>query len=595
MKSTHQTFTTRARQVLLYLFSGMLLISPLVISKAFAQTAEAGKLLLSLGDVQLSRNGKLTPLKKGDTVQTGDTILTGPTSNAQVRMTDGAVIAIRSQTEFKINEYQFNGKADGSEKASLSLVKGGVRAVTGVIGRENRDNLKVDAVVATVGIRGTGFNIVYCQANCVNADKTLAKNGLYAGVFEGKVTVANDSNKGVYGVNEPILVESKTSAIARLREAPIFLKDVLAGQVIVPKKVDSVVNPVMAPVSTPQESADSIAPANTAIVGVDGVYIIPAPQITRELPSSISTGNFYNKPGLGSGSPVATTTTGVYFLQLAETFPGSVGSGDGLPYHNVSPINNATTSGSYQNPGYWGAAATGTATSDYINQVTLYTAPSSTSVATVRNLAANGTVSGTSPDIYKMGPNATQVEGGTYDGVVSWGRWAGTVQQVGGYNNGQPITYEAGSGFSYVVGGLTPSSDLIALNAARSTLNFTLLGATSPSLASNASGTWYVTSGAMSANFASSAISGNLAMTTIQPGGYGNYNMGFSGPLGTTASNNITTSLSKLTGTLNTCAATCTGTGNVSFYGSNAAAAGLAYDINTGTNVLQGVAVFKKN
>jgi hypothetical protein len=50
-----------------------------------------------------------------------------------------------------------------------------------------------------------------------------------------------------------------------------------------------------------------------------------------------------------------------------------------------------------------------------------------------------------------------------------------------------------------------------------------------------------------------------------------------------------------LTGTLNTCAATCTGTGNVSFYGSNAAAAGLAYDINTGTNVLQGVAVFKKN
>jgi hypothetical protein len=595
MKSTYQTFTTHPRQFLLCIFSAMLLILSLLMSSAFAQTAEAGKLLLALGDVQLSRNGKLTPLKKGDTVQTGDTILTGPTSNAQVRMTDGAVIAIRSQTEFKINEYQFNGKADGSEKASLSLVKGGVRAVTGVIGRENRDNLKVDAVVATVGIRGTGFNIVYCQANCVNADKTVAKNGLYAGVFEGKVTVANDSSKGVYGVNEPILVESKTSAIARLREAPIFLKDVLAGQVIVPKKADSVVNPVMAPVSAPQESADSIAPANTAIVGVDGVYIIPAPQITRELPSSISTGNYYNKPGLGSGSPVATTTTGVYFLQLAETFPGSVGSGDGLPYHNVSPVNNATTSGSYQNPGYWGAAATGTATSDYINQVTLYTAPSSTNIATVRNLAANGVVSGTSLDIYKMGPNASQVEGGTYNAVVSWGRWAGTVEQVGGYNNGLPITYETGSGFSYVVGGLTPSSDLIALNAARSTLNFTLLGATSPSLVSNASGTWFVTAGAMSANFASGAISGNLAMTTIQPGGYGNYNMGFSGPLGATASNNITTSLSKLTGTLNTCAATCTGTGNVSFYGSNAAAAGLAYDINTGTNVLQGVAVFKKN
>ena len=584
------------RQILLSLLSTMLLLSPLAISSASAQAAEAGKLLLSLGDVQLNRNGKLSPLKKGDTVQAGDTIVTGATSNAQLRMTDGAIIAIRSQTEFKINEYQFNGKADGSEKASLSLVKGGVRAVTGVIGRENRDNLKVDAVVATVGIRGTGFNIVYCQSSCTGADKALAKNGLYAGVFEGKVTVANQTNSGVYGVNEPIFVESTTSSITKLKEAPSFLKDVLAGQVIVPKKADSVVNPIMAPVSAPQESADSIAPANTAIVGVDGVYIIPAPQITRELPTSITAGNYYNKPGLGTGSVVAASNVGAYFLQLAEVFPGSTGP-DGLPIHNVTPINNQTVSGDYA--GYWGVEVNGTSTASNPTKLTLYTSTSlPTSIATVDRInSLDQVVPPSTTDIYQLNPIATttgsQVEGGTYNGIVSWGRWAGTVEKVGGYNLGNPITYETGSGFSYVVGSLTPSSYLLTQNT--NTLNFTLLGASSPYLVSNPSGNWYITSGNMTANFAAAAISGNLAMTTIQPTGYGNYNMGFSGALGTSASNNVTTALTKLSGTLNTCAATCTGTGNVSFYGPTANAAGLAYDVNTGTNVLQGVAVFKKN
>lgn len=594
MKRQYQP-ALHSQQILLSLFSAMLLLSPLAISSASAQAAEAGKLLLSLGDVQLNRNGKLSPLKKGDTVQAGDAIVTGATSNAQLRMTDGAIIAIRSQTEFKINEYQFNGKADGSEKASLSLVKGGVRAVTGVIGRENRDNLKVDAVVATVGIRGTGFNIVYCQSNCVGADKALAKNGLYAGVFEGKVTVANQANSGVYGVNEPILVESTTSPITKLKEAPSFLKDALAGQVIVPKKADSVVNPVMAPVSAPQESANSIAPANTAIVGVDGVYIIPAPQITRELPSSITAGNYYNKPGMGTGSVVAASNVGTYFLQLAEVFPGSTGP-DGLPIHNVTPKNNQIVSGAYA--GYWGAEVNGTSTTSNPTKLTLYTSTTTTTLpALVDKLNTSNQVTGTTTDIYQLNLAAattgSQVEGGTYDAIVSWGRWAGTVGKVGGYNEGSAIIYEAaGSGFSYVVGTLTPS---LYLSTNTNTLNFTLLGASSPYLVSNPSGSWYVTSGNMTANFAAAAISGNLAMTTIQPTGYGNYNMGFSGTLGTTASNNVTTALTRLSGTLNTCAATCTGTGNVSFYGPTANAAGLAYDVNTGTNVLQGVAVFKKN
>lgn len=593
--------------LMLILFTAITLLMPA--TPALAQGNDAGKVLMSLGDVKVSRGGKVTPLKKGDAVQAGDVILTGPTSNAQVRMSDGAVIAIRAQTEFKINEYSFNGKADGTEKASLSLVKGGVRAVTGVIGRENKDNLKVDAVVATIGIRGTGFNIVYCQGNCSNADRTPAKDGLYAGVFEGKVAVANEKTSGTYGVNEPVLVESKTSPITRLKQIPDFLRDPLAGQVIVPKKAASVVNPVEQAVQIPKESADNVAPASVSVAKVAGVITVAPPQIATDL--SAYDGVYYNKPGQGSGSAIASAGSppNVYLLQLAENFPGSVNPADGLPFNNVSANNNNGT-GTGANrvltyPTTWGVTTTGSGVASYVTGMSLYTTETATSPSDIQDVPKITPTAQTNilvPDNYLIG-SAQQLEGGNWNGggtgssYVSWGRWAGgTAAQIGGYTNAdgsKGIAYSSNGGFHYIIG--IPTGETALNNMLTNTkpiLNFTLLGGTSPAFVVNPQGGWLVTGGNLTANFASRAISGNLAITTTQTAGYGVYNMGFSGGLGITPNNTVSTSLTKTSGTLATCASGCSGTGNVSLYGPNAGAAGLSYNVNTGTNVLQGVAVF---
>lgn len=596
-------------RVIRYLLIAISLI--LTANLVYAQVAEAGKVLMSLGDVRVIRGGTSAPLKKGDAVQSGDTIVTGPTSNAQVRMSDGAIVAIRSQTEFKINEYSYNGKADGSEKASLSLVKGGVRAVTGVIGRENKDNLKVDAVVATVGIRGTGFNIVYCQGNCSNADKTPAKDGLYAGVFEGKVTVANQVNNGVYGVNEPILVESKTSSIQRLREIPDFLRDPLAGQVVVPKKAQSVVNPVDQAVQVPKDSADTAAPATSALAEVAGVVTNAPPQIARDL--TTYDGIYYNKPGQGSGSaiPTAGTPPNVYLMQLAENFPGSTNPADGLPFNNVSANNNngsgTGTSRVLSYPTTWGVTTTGSGVTSYVTGMSLYTTDSSSTVQTVPQIKPTEITNPVVrvPDNYLAG-TTQQLEGGNWNGggsgasYVSWGRWAGgTAAQIGGYTNADGstgIAYSSNGGFHYIIGEPTGQTMLDSMLTAtiKPVLNFTLVGSTSPAFVSNPQGGWLVTGGNLTANFATTTISGNLAITTTQTAGYGLYNMSFSGGLGNTPNNTVSASMIKSSGTLATCTSTCSGTGNVSLYGPNAGAAGLSYNINTGTNLLQGVAVFKR-
>ncbi|MBK7422983.1 MAG: FecR domain-containing protein [Propionivibrio sp.] len=101
--------------------------------------------------------GVQRPLSKGAEIGNGDTIRTGDGGRAQVRFSDGAIVSLQPQTEFRIDNYQYSGKADESEKGFFSLLKGGLRTITGLVGRSNRDNYKVSTSVATIGIRGTEY------------------------------------------------------------------------------------------------------------------------------------------------------------------------------------------------------------------------------------------------------------------------------------------------------------------------------------------------------------------------------------------------------------------------------------------------------
>ena len=552
---------------------GTILVCALIapVASVFAQsTAEVGRILLALGDTKLIRKGQSSALTKGATLQAGDTITTGVNSNLQMRMTDGAVIALRAGSEFKIDEYQFNGKADGTEKASLNLVQGGVRAVTGVIGRENKDNLKVNTVAATIGVRGTGFNIVDCSSSCLNADKSLAKNGLYAGVFEGKVVVKNDVSEGTYGVHEPIYVANKTAPIDRLKEPPVFLRDPLASQVIVPKKATAVVQPIQQPVNPPKEPADvAVGNASTSLTTIGPVTIFQTPELLWNFPNP---SNIYNKT-YNDGSTVATGFTN--YMQIAQVWPGSTNPTNGLPYYSIdaSSINPVD----FPTPGSSGFKAT--YTGGYLSQVTLNGSYIAKDV--------NGNALPGVPLAYTQGA-AQFLEGGNYQGV-SWGRWGnGTVSQIAGYNNGQPIYVPIDSGMHFIVGQLAPSS---ALPTAGSSYTFNLLRASTPT-AINGGQSWFVTGGTLTVG--ASSINGNLGLFSTTSGN-ANYNMAFSSQLVTKTNNNpVSGTVSNLTGNQGVCTSGCSATGNVSFYNSTASAAGLSYNFNTGSTFVQGVAVYKR-
>lgn len=131
----------------------------LAIFTAFPITslAAAGRVEFAIGGVSaIAANGESRPLSKGGDINSGDTIKTAE-GRVQVRFTDGGYMSLQPNTEFKIENYSYDGKQDGSERGFFRLVEGGLRAITGVVGRNNRPAYRVATPVATIGIRGSEF------------------------------------------------------------------------------------------------------------------------------------------------------------------------------------------------------------------------------------------------------------------------------------------------------------------------------------------------------------------------------------------------------------------------------------------------------
>lgn len=190
----------------------ILLLASMSFSTMFASTtlaAAAGKVVFSTGSAKaVNASGASRALRRGDEVFSGDSLQTSARSRIQVAFADGAYISVQPSSEYKIENYNYSGKADGSERAFYRLLKGGIRAVTGYIGKRNRDAYKVSTAVATIGIRGTGHNTRICAGDCPGK-----KDGLYHNTWEGETSVENDKDSKNVPAGNGVYVEKKDSKI----------------------------------------------------------------------------------------------------------------------------------------------------------------------------------------------------------------------------------------------------------------------------------------------------------------------------------------------------------------------------------------------
>jgi hypothetical protein len=132
------------------------------------------------------------PVRQGDEVTQGDTISTGANSSAVLKFDDGQVVALTSNSRMTVTSYQYN-PANESGNVLLSLVTGGMRAITGLIGRRSPNQVAYRAATATIGIRGTDGTVA---TNGTDVVVTVAEGVMV--ITQGDLTLTIGAGQAVF-------------------------------------------------------------------------------------------------------------------------------------------------------------------------------------------------------------------------------------------------------------------------------------------------------------------------------------------------------------------------------------------------------------
>jgi hypothetical protein len=134
-------------------------------------------------------------------VMQGDTLITERDTYARIKFTDDGEAVLRPGTQLAVEAYSYDAVAPAKDNIVLSLLKGGLRAVTGLAGQRNHDVVKINTPTATIGIRGTHFGALFCQNDCggiPTPNGGAPSNGLHVDVAQGAIIVSNPGGSTVF-------------------------------------------------------------------------------------------------------------------------------------------------------------------------------------------------------------------------------------------------------------------------------------------------------------------------------------------------------------------------------------------------------------
>lgn len=139
-----------------------------------------GHVILTNGPfVAIQADKSARSLSRGSEFYRGDRLWTGPRTKAQIRFSDGAIMTLRPDTEFSVDEYEFDDQDASRNRSLFTLIKGGFRTLTGLITRLRPDAYKVKTSYAIVGVRGTTYEL-------------LIDRGLLMAAWQGTIWAEND-------------------------------------------------------------------------------------------------------------------------------------------------------------------------------------------------------------------------------------------------------------------------------------------------------------------------------------------------------------------------------------------------------------------
>lgn len=212
--------------------AGMALAGSNAIASSGTITQLSGTLSVRKAD------GSVRILSQRSTIESGDTINTERESFAQIRFTDGGQVTLKPNTSVKIETFKFSEDKPQEDSFLYNLVKGGLRAVTGIVGKRSKDKYQLGTATATIGIRGTTLSADDClnhrAGDCARLDAAV-----YVGVADGEIVVRNGQGElslaaGQFGLIAPNQRPLFLSTDPGLQFTPpaTFIQSVMAGSVV---------------------------------------------------------------------------------------------------------------------------------------------------------------------------------------------------------------------------------------------------------------------------------------------------------------------------------------------------------------------------
>jgi ferric-dicitrate binding protein FerR (iron transport regulator) len=157
-----------------------------------ARAADSGSVEQLSGTLSVKgADGKIRILSRKSVIRSGDTINTEHDSYAQIKFADGGRVTLKPNTTVRLDQFKFSEDKPKEDSFIYSLLRGGLRAVTGLLGRRNKEAYELKTATATVGIRGTTFSVDDCTTDRASPDCARLQSAVYVGVTDGEIVVRN--------------------------------------------------------------------------------------------------------------------------------------------------------------------------------------------------------------------------------------------------------------------------------------------------------------------------------------------------------------------------------------------------------------------
>ncbi|MCS0633815.1 FecR family protein [Telluria mixta] len=165
-------------------------------------------------------DGTVKVLAAKSEVESGDTLVAEKNTYAQIRFIDNSEITLRPGTTFKIDNFAYDTDKPDGDSAVFSLVKGGLRSITGLLGKRNKEKFQLKTPAATIGIRGTTFIAQWVEPALPAARVPDLTPGLHVAVLDGLIVVTNPGGAQHFAAGQFGFVPNMTAPPVVLPQNP---------------------------------------------------------------------------------------------------------------------------------------------------------------------------------------------------------------------------------------------------------------------------------------------------------------------------------------------------------------------------------------